>query len=92
MSREKEIELIDKIPKEKLADFVFMHLRNMWAVDGFYYLFIEEKYGVKVIIGTHPIPQKYYLIHTALGTWDSAEWKELAQPTLGDERIRLSYD
>lgn len=25
-----------------------MHLRDMWAVDGFYYLFIEEKYGTEV--------------------------------------------
>ena len=25
-----------------------MHLRNMWAVDGFYYLFIEEKYGIEI--------------------------------------------
>ncbi len=24
-----------------------MHLRNMWTVDGLYYLFIEEKYGTK---------------------------------------------
>jgi hypothetical protein len=48
MSRDLERELIDKIPKEKLADFVFMHLRNMWAVDGFYYLFIEEKYGTEI--------------------------------------------
>ncbi len=48
MSREKDIELINKIPDDKLADFVFMHLRNMWAVDGFYYMFIEEKYGTKV--------------------------------------------
>ncbi len=48
MSREKDIELIKKIPKEKLADFIFMHLRDMWAVDGFYYMFIEEKYGTEV--------------------------------------------
>jgi hypothetical protein len=48
ISREKEKQLIDKIPEEKLADFIFMHLRNMWAVDGFYYLFIEEKYGAEV--------------------------------------------
>jgi hypothetical protein len=48
LSRELEKDLIEKIPKEKLADFVFMHLRNMWAVDGFYYLFIEEKYGTEV--------------------------------------------
>ena len=48
MSREKDKELIEKIPKDKLADFVFMHLRDMWAVDGFYYLFIEEEYGTEV--------------------------------------------
>ena len=54
--------------------------------------FIEKKYKVKVIIGTHPIPQKYYLIHTALGTWESKEWKKLIQPTLTDEQTRLAYD
>ena len=48
ISREKEKQLIEEIPKEKLADFIFMHLRDMWAVDGFYYLFIEEKYGTEV--------------------------------------------
>ena len=54
--------------------------------------FIEEKYGVKVVIGTHPIPQKYYLTHTALGTLNSEEWNEFIQPTLVDEQTRLAYD
>ena len=54
--------------------------------------FIAEKYGVGVVIGTHPIPQKYYLTHSALGTWDSKEWKKLIQPTLTDERTRLAYN
>ncbi len=54
--------------------------------------FIKTKYGVKVVIGTHPIPQKYYLTHTALRTWDSPEWKEFIQPTLVDEQTRLAYD
>lgn len=54
--------------------------------------FITTRYGVKVIIGTHPIPQKYYDIHMKLETWDSAEWKEIIKPTLGDEKNRLSYD
>jgi len=54
--------------------------------------FIRTRYGVKVIIGTHPIPQKYYDIHMKLETWDSAEWKEIIGPTLGDEKNRLSYD
>ena len=30
--------------------------------------FVEEKYDMKVIVGTHPIPQKYYSTHTKLGT------------------------
>jgi hypothetical protein len=47
MTREKERNLIEHIPKEKLSDFVFMHLRNMWAVDGLYYLGIEERWGTK---------------------------------------------
>jgi len=54
--------------------------------------FIEEKYGVDVVIGTHPIPQKYYDVHKNLGTWDSPEWREKIRPTLADEDIRLAYD
>jgi len=45
INRENEEKLIKEIPTDKIADFVFMHLRNMWAVDGLYYLFIEEKLG-----------------------------------------------
>lgn len=48
MSRELDQKLIKEIPEDKLADFVFMHLRNMWACDGLYYMFIEEKYGKEV--------------------------------------------
>ncbi|HDS03194.1 MAG TPA: CGGC domain-containing protein [Firmicutes bacterium] len=54
--------------------------------------FIEEKYKIPVIIGTHPIPQKYYTTHTALGTWKGKEWKNLIAPTLSDEKTRLAYD
>jgi len=54
--------------------------------------FIEEKYGLKVVVGTHPIPQKYYLTHMKLGTWNSEEWHEYIQPTLSDEKTRLAYD
>ena len=45
MNRKKDRELILDIPKEKLADFIFMHLRDLWAVDGLYYLGIEEAFG-----------------------------------------------
>ena len=54
--------------------------------------FIEARYGIKVVIGTHPLPQKYYTMHTKLGTWDSPKWKEIIQSTLTDEKTRLSYD
>ena len=54
--------------------------------------FIEARYGIKVIVGTHPIPQTYYAVHTRLRTWDFPEWAALIQPTLTDENTRLSYD
>ena len=54
--------------------------------------FIRERYGLKVIIGTHPIPQKYYLTHQKLGTWNTEEWKDFIRPTLSDEKTRLAYD
>ena len=54
--------------------------------------YIEQQFGLKVVIGTHPIPQKYYLAHTQLHTWDSDYWQEMIQPTLTDEIIRLAYD
>jgi len=54
--------------------------------------FIETKYKLKVIIGTHPIPEKYYLTHKALNTWNTSEWQEFIQPTLTDEKTRISYN
>jgi len=47
MDREEDRKLISEIHKEKMADFIFMHLRNMWAVDGLYYLGIEEKWDTE---------------------------------------------
>lgn len=54
--------------------------------------FISEKYGMEVITGTHPIPQKYFITHGKLSTWNTAFMNEAIQPTLADEQIRLSYD
>ena len=47
MSREEDRKLIDNIPKDKLADFIFMHLRDMWSVDGLYFIGIEERWGTE---------------------------------------------
>jgi len=31
-------------------------------------------------------------MHKMLGTWDSPKWEEIIQPTLVDEKTRLSYN
>ncbi|MEO1785238.1 CGGC domain-containing protein [Thermodesulfobium sp. 4217-1] len=54
--------------------------------------FIEEKYNIPVVIGTHPIPEKYLKTHSKLGTYDTQEWREIMKLTLTDEKVRLSYD
>ncbi len=54
--------------------------------------FLEHRYGVDVVVGTHPIPEKYLEMHTLLGTWDEASWKPLVEPTMADEAIRKSYN
>jgi len=53
--------------------------------------FVKQKYDVDIIIGTHPIPQDYYVTHNALGTWNSPEWKEKTKHILTDEQTRLKY-
>ena len=58
----------------------------------FFKEFITARYRMKVVIGTHPIPQKYYDIHQKLQTWDSSHWKEIIQPALTDEKTRRAYD
>lgn len=58
----------------------------------FFRRYIPEQFGIPVVVGTHPIPQKYFKIHTALGSWNSPLWQELIQPTLATEEIRLAYD
>jgi predicted metal-binding protein len=54
--------------------------------------FIEERFKIPVVMGTHPIPQKYYITHSTLGTWKGKEWSDLIALTLSDEKTRLSYD
>ncbi len=58
----------------------------------YFHDFITTKYGLEVVYGTHPIPQKYLNTHTQLKTWDTPEWEAIIQPTMENEKIRLSYD
>lgn len=53
---------------------------------------IPEKFDLKVVAGTHPIPQKYFRIHKQLGSWNEPHWAELLKPCLSDETVRTAYD
>jgi len=54
--------------------------------------FLEKRYDVKVVIGTHPIPQKYLDMHRHLKTWDNPVWKPLLESTMSDEKTRIAYN
>jgi predicted metal-binding protein len=54
--------------------------------------FIPEKFGLRVAVGTHPIPQKYWLIHQKMNTWRGPHWRGLLQATIADPEVRLAYD
>jgi predicted metal-binding protein len=53
---------------------------------------IPEKFGLKVVAGTHPIPQKYFRIHRQIGSWDGPHWMEILGPSLSEETTRIAYD
>ncbi|MBN2283787.1 MAG: CGGC domain-containing protein [Deltaproteobacteria bacterium] len=54
--------------------------------------FLEARYPVKVVVGTHPIPKKYLDMHTSLGTWDDPATEPLLDPIMADDTIRRAYD
>jgi predicted metal-binding protein len=54
--------------------------------------YIENKYNIEVVVGTHPIPEKYYKEHVKHQSWASPAWKDLIDDILVDEQERLSYN
>ena len=48
--------------------------------------FIESRYGLPVVVGTHPIPLKYLEAHRRLPFWDEAGMKELAGDLMAEDR------
>ncbi len=53
---------------------------------------LEKRYGVKVVLGTHPIPQKYLDMHTQLHTWDDPKWIPLLSAVMADEDLAIAYN
>ncbi|MBN1849508.1 MAG: CGGC domain-containing protein [Deltaproteobacteria bacterium] len=58
----------------------------------YFHDYIKAKYGLEVVYGTHPIPEKYLKMHKIMGTWNSNEWQAIIKPTLVDEKTRLAYN
>lgn len=42
---ESDRKMLEETPKERLLDLFALHVRNIWRVDGLYFLGIEEKFG-----------------------------------------------
>jgi len=42
---ESDRELFDPMAREKLYDFLFMQIKNLWRVDGLYFLGVEKRHG-----------------------------------------------
>lgn len=51
--------------------------------------FIEQKYQVPVVVGTHPIPEKYRKVHVDLPSWPTLRGQ---RETMATEKIRRDYD
>jgi predicted metal-binding protein len=51
--------------------------------------FIEQRYGVSVVIGTHPAPEKYVRVHRGLASLPVVEREAALMAT---EEVRRAYD
>jgi predicted metal-binding protein len=51
--------------------------------------FLKQKYEVPVVVGTHPIPEKYRKVHKGLPSWSTLEVCKAAMAT---QPIRQAYD
>jgi predicted metal-binding protein len=55
--------------------------------------FIEMRYGLPVVVGTHPIPLKYLEVHQRLPFWTKEKMEELAGDLIREDRkIMESYN
>lgn len=55
--------------------------------------FVETRYKIPVVVGTHPVPLKYLDTHSNLSSWGSMNMKEICEPLLiEDKSIMESYN
>jgi predicted metal-binding protein len=48
--------------------------------------FIETRYSLPVVVGTHPIPLKYFEIQRRLPYWDDMKMTEIAGDLMNEDR------
>ena len=87
--REGDKRLVMTLPKEKIPEFIFMHLRSLWTVDGLYFLGIEEKWG------TEAATEIDKNVWTVMGKIEARRLKKFLKREDGDifsmmEALRLS--
>ena len=54
--------------------------------------YLESRYQLKVVVGTHPIPEKNFQVHAKLGSWKGDSWKSHLAATIATEEVRSAYD
>ena len=55
--------------------------------------FIEARYGVPVVVGTHPIPLKYAKVHEQLPFWKETGMEEIAASLFKEDRkVQEAYN
>ncbi len=55
--------------------------------------FIENRYHIPVIIGTHPIPLKYFEMHQKLTFWKQSKMEEIAGHLMReDKKVMEAYN
>lgn len=55
--------------------------------------YIEAAHGLPVVVGTHPVPRKYRVVHERLPFWEQRRMEELACPLLRESpAIQAAYD
>jgi predicted metal-binding protein len=55
--------------------------------------FIERVYKTPVVVGTHPVPLKYYTAHKNLPFWTAMAMDKIAGPLLNEDKaIMALYD
>ena len=54
--------------------------------------YIQSRFDLRVVVGTHPVPENYYLAHLKSNTGDIPGWDELMKSVLKDKSVRILYD